>query len=135
MSPQNAPYALVVDDDALVLIVSCTMIEEAGFRPLEASDVKEALEVLEKLGDKVVLLFTDVEMPGGADGFHLAREVARRWPEIAIVVASGRVAPDPGDMPEKATFLSKPFSSSVVHEHLRHFLPDGKRPAALDSDA
>jgi hypothetical protein len=34
-------------------------------------------------------------------------------------------------MPEKATFIGKPFSASIVHEHLRAKLPDGKKPEPL----
>lgn len=74
-------------------------------------------------------------MPGETNGFALAHHVAERYPEIAIVVASGRIAPNPGDMPEKATFISKPFSSDVVHDHLRRILPDGKKPEPLKAPA
>ncbi|PSJ19541.1 response regulator, partial [Halomonas sp. ND22Bw] len=41
------------------------------------------------------------------------------------------IRPNPGDMPEKATFIPKPFSAAIVHEHLRRTLPDGKKPAPL----
>jgi hypothetical protein len=34
-------------------------------------------------------------------------------------------------MPEKATFIGKPFSAAIVHEHLRAKLPDGKKPEPL----
>jgi DNA-binding NtrC family response regulator len=125
------PYALVVDDDALVLINSCDILEEAGFRFYEAGSGDEAKAVLEARGDSITLLFTDVEMPGKTNGFALAHHVAERWPEIEIIVASGRVKPEAGDMPEKATFISKPFSAQVVHDHLRETLPDGKQPAPL----
>jgi len=125
------PYALVVDDDALVLMNSCDIIEEAGFRFYEAGSGDEATAVLEDYGANITLLFTDVEMPGEINGFALAHHVAERWPEIEIVVASGRIEPKPGDMPDKATFISKPFSAQVVHEHLREKLPDGKQPDPL----
>jgi hypothetical protein len=34
-------------------------------------------------------------------------------------------------MPEKATFIGKPFAAAMIHEHLRQKLPDSKRPEAL----
>lgn len=65
------------------------------------------------------------------NGFALSRYVVRYWPEIEIVVASGRTSPEDGDMPEKATFISKPFSAELVLAHLREKLPDGKKPEPL----
>lgn len=70
-------------------------------------------------------------MPGETDGFALARHVAKAYPWIAIVIASGRIKPASGDMPESATFLSKPFSARMVRSHLQQILPDGKKPEPL----
>ena len=81
----------------------------------------------------VTLLFSDVEMPGSRNGFALAREVCVRWPYISLVIASGRLSPGPGELPEGARFISKPFSAETVHGHLREVLPDGVKPAALKS--
>ena len=77
------------------------------------------------------MLLSDVEMPGDTDGFGLARYVEERWPHIEIVIASGRVKPELGDMPEKATFIGKPFNARMVHDHLRDKLPDRKKPGPL----
>ncbi|SEI07631.1 hypothetical protein SAMN02799636_05342 [Methylobacterium sp. 275MFSha3.1] len=70
-------------------------------------------------------------MPGNADGFDLARQTNERWPHIAVVVASGRAAPEPGDLPEGATFIGKPFSAEVVRHHVRKTLPDERHPKQL----
>lgn len=127
----TVPFALVVDDDAVVLTDACEILEEAGFRTLSAYDADEALAILEGYTDAVVLLFTDVEMPGSMNGLELAREVATAWPETAIIVASGRVAPKEDQLPEHATFVAKPFSAGVVTDRLRQILPDGRKPAPL----
>jgi len=125
------PYALVVDDDAIILMNACDILEEAGFRFFEAGSGDEALALLEDSHESITLLFTDVEMPGDTDGFALARHVAQHWPDIEIVVVSGRLKPEAGAMPSKATFISKPFSAQIVHDHLRAMLPDGKKPEPL----
>jgi DNA-binding NtrC family response regulator len=127
----TSPYALIVDDDPLVLMATCDIIEEAGFRFYEAASGDEAKALLEANGGEITLLFTDVEMPGETDGFALARFTAEHWPNVAIVVASGRVSPTPGNMPDNATFIGKPFSAQIVIDHLRSTLPDGKQPAPL----
>ncbi|QYF87029.1 response regulator [Brevundimonas sp. PAMC22021] len=125
------PYALVVDDDAIIRIDAAQILQDAGFRTYEAGDGDEAKLVLEEFGANVILLFSDVEMPGSTDGFALARYAAEKWPELEIVVASGRRKPEAGEMPDCATFISKPFDDHVVHSHLRKKLPDGKKPEPL----
>lgn len=132
-SPENtsAPYALVVDDDGLIRMDAMDILEEAGFRTFEASDGDKAIALLAQEHALIVLLFTDVQMPGTRNGFAVARETARQWPHIAIVVASGQVQPSPGDMPEGACFIGKPFTAEMVHDHLRDILPDGKKPEPL----
>lgn len=75
--------------------------------------------------------FTDVQMPGSRNGFAVTCETARRWPHIAIVVASGQVQPGPDDMPAEACFIGKPFTADMVHDHLKETLPDGQKPAPL----
>ncbi|WP_313898979.1 response regulator [Methylobacterium sp. J-059] len=130
-NPPDAPYALVADDDFLIRMDAETILEDAGFHALSAENGVEALRLLELHAPSIVLLFTDVEMPGGPDGFELARTTSRRWPDISIVVASGGVKPGPDDLPEGAVFLGKPFSAEIVHRHLDKILPDGRKPEPL----
>lgn len=47
------------------------------------------------------------------------------------MVANGRMSPGDGDMLAKTTFISKPFSANIVHNHLREKLSDGKKPEPL----
>ena len=129
--PSTVPYALVVDDDAVILTDAEQILEQAGFRTLTAMNADEALVLLERKADAVTVLFTDVEMPGARNGFDLARETAQRWPQIGILIASGRVEPAPGDVPEGAHFIRKPFSVELVHGRLQELLPEGRKPPAL----
>lgn len=131
MDCSTKPFALAVDDDPIILMDVSAILEDAGFRCHEADDGDAALRLLAGQADGVTLLFSDVEMPGSIDGFALARHVAKEWPWIEIVIASGRIVPEPGNMPDRATFISKPFSAAVVREHLRETLPEGKQPEPL----
>ncbi|TCM01736.1 hypothetical protein C8J41_11630, partial [Sphingomonas sp. PP-CC-3G-468] len=69
------------------------------------------------------------------EGFSRPENSRSKWTknqgERQIVIASGRIKPKPGEMPDKATFIGKPFSAAIVHEHLRKTLPDGKKPEPL----
>lgn len=129
----SEPYALVVDDDGLIRMDAMDILEEAGFRTFEASDGDKAMALLGEQHEMIVLLFTDVQMPGSRNGFAVARETAQRWPHISIVVASGEARPGAGDMPDGARFVAKPFSTSMIHDHLVEILPDGQKPEPLRS--
>ncbi len=135
MTLSTVPYALAVDDDPLILMDARDILEDAGYRCHEADDGDSAIELLSAKAEQIMLLFSDVEMPGSIDGFELAREVSARWPWIDIVIASGNISPEPGDMPEKATFIFKPFTARLVHDHLRRTLPDDKKPEPLKEKA
>ena len=80
----SEPYALVVDDDGLIRMDAMDILQDAGFRTFEASDGDKAMTLLAREHAVIVLLFTDVQMPGTRNGFAVARETASRWPHIAI---------------------------------------------------
>lgn len=124
-------FAVVVDDDPIILMNACTIIEDAGFSALDATNVAEAIGHFEVHGSEIALLFTDVQMPGGRDGFELAREVAGRWPTTTIFVASGNCKPGPGELPEGALFLGKPFCATLIHDSMLDLLPEKRTPLAL----
>ena len=125
------PFALVVDDDPLLLIGAADILEDAGFRALDATSFNDAEAILREYHGEIILLFTDVHINGARDGFALARLAAENWPDIGILVASGLADPEPGFMPENAIFLRKPFSAEVVYDRLQILLPDGKKPEPL----
>lgn len=72
--------ALVAEDERLLRTEVADLLDEAGFAVLEGGNADGALRYLEQHLE-VQLLITDVQMPGICDGFELAREVARRWPQ------------------------------------------------------
>jgi CheY-like chemotaxis protein len=100
------------------------ILASAGFRVYTAAGVEDALEMLATRGHGIRLLFTDVQMPPSRlTGFDLAWRCARDWPQIGILVASGALLPGPGDLPERAAFIQKPFNDAVVRHGLRQVLP------------
>ena len=132
---EDDPFAVVVDDNPLIRSAATEILEDAGFRVLEAHHGDAAYALMEECHGDVVLLFTDVQMPGTLPGFALARAVSASWPHVSIVVASGHAKPGPGQMPQKARFIAKPFSVKVVHDHLHEILPDGQKPQPLRAAA
>jgi len=99
---------LIVDDEPLIRFLVRQILEDAGHEVKEASNADDALSLM--AADGITVLLTDIDMPGRMDGLALARDVAARWPNIGVVITSGRRLPRPGDMPQETRFLSKPFS-------------------------
>jgi CheY-like chemotaxis protein len=58
-----------------------------GYRVLEATSAAEALQTLET--EHADLLFTDVVMPGGIDGFTLIELARQKQPGIKVILTSG----------------------------------------------
>ena len=121
-SEADRPYAvLVVEDDAILRLHALDLVEEAGFTAIEAKNADEAIAILEKRSD-IILLFTDVNMPGSMDGVKLAHAVRNRWPPIKIVVVSGQVQLDTNDLPSQARFFGKPFEAEKMIAELRELI-------------
>lgn len=131
MTLSTVPYAIVVEDHPIIMMGTTNILEDAGFRIYQAYDGDEAIVLMEEHWESIVLLFSDVDMPGSINGFGLARHVDKHWPNIEIVIASGRVNPERGDMPDRATFITKPFNHRTVHSHLQKILPDDRKPEPL----
>jgi len=45
--------------------------------------------------------------------------VHQGWPDIGIVVTSGKMRPEPGDLPDGAIFVPKPTSAEQLTAHIR----------------
>jgi two-component system, response regulator PdtaR len=117
----NQPVALLVEDEPLVRLTQVDILREAGFWVLEAEDADEAFETMRRRQDVSVVL-TDVDMPGSIDGFEFARLVAQGWPEVGVMVISGKALPDEGDLPPSAVFVPKPVYPDVLVERLNSLL-------------
>jgi CheY-like chemotaxis protein len=107
------PVILVVEDEHLLRVTAVEMVEEAGFKALEASDAQEAIRILESRND-IRAVFTDVEMPGSMDGLKLARAVRDRWPPIRLIVTSGKGDVAAADLPLGGRFLGKPYNAGQI---------------------
>ena len=104
----DALTVLIVDDEDLVRMIGADILEEAGYRVIEAASAAEAIGRLEQ-ANEVQVLFTDINMPGTPDGLGLAKLVHDRWPSVKILVSSGAVRPARSDIPDDGKFLSKPY--------------------------
>ncbi len=87
-SAQRQPKILVVEDQEAVRAVACGFLEDFGYNVIEAGDGFEALAKLQENPD-VDLMFSDVVMPGGMNGFDLAQAAQSMRPDLKVVHTSG----------------------------------------------
>lgn len=97
---------LVVEDQPLLLLDLIDNLADFGLEALPASTARTGARLLESGIDALV---TDIELGEGPDGLALARLAARARPGLPIVVVSGGVRPEPGQLPPGAAFLPKPY--------------------------
>lgn len=102
---------LAVDDDALVQMNTVAMLEDLGHTVVEASNGAEALAALQGRAD-VDLVITDFSMPK-MTGRELAAEVAKGWPGVPVILATGYSELPSGEQ-VKATRLPKPFGQDEL---------------------
>lgn len=112
---------LIVEDEMMLRMAAVEMVEDAGYTPLEAVDADEAIAILESRSD-IVLMCTDVQMPGSMDGLGLAHTVHERWPSIKIIVVSGQLNPSNADLPPCSRFFGKPLQAGRMTAQMQSMI-------------
>lgn len=111
--------ALVVDDDGMVRAVLGGMLETLGFQVESAVDGVQALGMLDRLGDSLVLVLLDLTMPQMSGAETLAAMRAR-LPSLPILLTSGYGERDA--LAEADDFLQKPFTFEMLRAKVRRLL-------------
>jgi PAS domain S-box-containing protein len=79
---------LIVEDDLFVRGYAVATLESLGYHVLTAVDGRDALTKLER-GLMVDVLFSDVVMPGGVNGWELGERAQKLCPELKVLLTSG----------------------------------------------
>lgn len=110
---------LLVDDDALVAMISVDMLEDLGHEVIEANSGKQALELLGANGS-VDLLITDFAMPG-MSGAQLIDAVRAQFPELPVLLATG-YAELPSGKHEDIPRIGKPYTQPQLASEIARLL-------------
>jgi two-component system cell cycle sensor histidine kinase/response regulator CckA len=116
---------LVVEDQAEVRRLTCTVLRGLGFEVLEASDGMEAMLVSADYKKKIRLLVTDVIMPG-INGRELAERLAPSRPKMKVIYMSGytdRIMSPDGVLASSVAYLQKPFTPEMLVQMVQRVLP------------
>ena len=115
---------LVAEDDDSVRATVVELLQQLGYKVLQASDAASALALIDT-GAHIDLLFTDVVMPGTLRSPEMARLARERLPHMAVLFTSGYVQDaimhggrlDPG-----LDLLGKPYTQEALARKIRHVL-------------
>lgn len=112
---------LVVEDEPLLRMDAVDFLHEEGFLVIDAGSGDEGL-VLLRNRPEVMVLFTDIHMPGSLNGLELARIAASDFKHVRLLIVSGRGVPNVTDLPPGAHFMAKPYEVSAVLAHIHEVM-------------
>jgi DNA-binding NtrC family response regulator len=114
------PTALVVEDDLMQRALVSILLEESDMRVIQCESAEAALVMLDRIGPRLAMIFTEVELAGDIDGIELAHQARERFPGLRIIVTSG--APRVRRLPDGTTFMAKPWMPLDVLREAQHAL-------------
>jgi CheY-like chemotaxis protein len=104
-----------------------------GYRTVLASDAQSALDVLAATSD-IDVLFTDVVLPGGTNGFELAQRARTLRPRLKVLYTSGytnNAIIQSGVADDTVVLIAKPYRKADLAMKMRQVLAkervDGQR--------
>ena len=116
------PLVLVVEDEALIRMVTVDWLRDCGIDCLEAADADAAMSLLQSDGN-IALVFSDVRMPGQMDGVDLARWLREHRPHIPVILTSANALPSSADFAATLPFFRKPYDLSAVAARVKELAP------------
>ena len=119
---------LLVEDEEIVRSLAREILESHGYRVLEASGGREALQICERFEGEIQMVLTDVVMPE-MSGRVLAGHLATVRPKARVLYMSGYMGDAiarHGMLEAGVAYLQKPFTIESLTQKVREVL---NRPA------
>jgi CheY-like chemotaxis protein len=118
-APTGTETVLVVEDNTEVRELATAAISDLGYRVLAAANGPAALDILQH-ESRIDLLFSDVVLPDGMNGFELVRKACSMRDGLRALMTSGyanihRPGTDRPDVP----LLLKPYRRDQLAERIR----------------
>jgi CheY-like chemotaxis protein len=103
---------LVVDDEPTVRMLVAEILEELGYKAIEAADGAAGLRILES-NVRIDLMVTDVGLPGGMNGRQMADYSRASRPDLKVLFITGYAESaviGNGNLDANMHVMTKPFS-------------------------
>lgn len=102
---------LVVDDESAIRTLLATVLDKAGYEPMEAADANQLRDLLAGTPPDLILL--DLKLPD-ADGMELLPQIKKHWPSSEVIILTGHATIDAAVAAVKLgayDFQKKPFET------------------------
>lgn len=110
---------IVVDDEVGLTKLTARWVESIGLKVRTASDAEQALRLLSE--EPAAVAICDIGLPG-RDGLWLVDQLRRRYPDTAIVMATGQREFDSAVTSLRAgatDYVTKPFDRDQIQQAVR----------------
>jgi PAS domain S-box-containing protein len=130
--PERAPRAaqrgtvLVVDDEPSVRMLVVDVLEELGYRAVEAEDGPSGLRIVDS-DIRIDLLVTDVGLPGGMNGRQVAEAARAVRPDLKVLFITGyaeNAVLSHGHLTPGMHVLSKPFAMDTLASRIERLISE-----------
>ena len=113
---------LVVDPDILVRMTITDYLRDCGYEVFDGITAEDAVTLLGSR-QKIDVVFAEVQLSGGTDGFAVAQWVREKHPDIDVILTSGitRAAEKARDLCDEGP-LEKPYRPQEVVRRINIFL-------------
>jgi len=109
------PVILLVEDEPLVLLVAQDALEAGGYKVLPAQLASEALSALDGRVPELSGLVTDSRLPGGPDGWEIARHARELRADLPVVYTTADSAADwPVKGVPNSVVIQKPYAGAQL---------------------
>jgi two-component system cell cycle sensor histidine kinase/response regulator CckA len=126
-APVGSETILLVEDEDGVRRLARTILEQQGYRVVEAASGEDAVRLMDRYTGPLDLVVTDVVMPG-IDGRDVADAVRAQFPSAKVLYLSGYTSDAVvrhGILHHEVAFLQKPFSAAGLAAKVREVLSEG----------
>lgn len=114
---------LVVEDEALVRLLIVDVLDELGYKALEAADGPSGLRILQS-PQRIDLLITDIGLPG-LNGRQVADAARLQRPDLKILFMTGyaeNAAINNGILSPGMQMITKPFAMDAFTRRIRDLM-------------
>lgn len=127
--PSGAPVkgtetVLVAEDDPVILRVTCSHLERAGFTPLPATNGKDAVALFRKHQAEIKMVIADAIMPNGG-GAELYDDIVKEKPSLPFLFVTGydagTLSKETVDQPN-CTLIQKPYQAEALLSRVREMI-------------
>ena len=123
--PEGHEKVLLVEDEEALRCLAEEFLTNLGYEVYSTENASQALDVLTSNAE-IDVLFSDVVMPGGIDGYQLVEKARQLRPSIKVLLATGYASREQAkeNMVEEVTdiILYKPYSQSILAQRIRRVL-------------